>query len=270
MKRKCLCSARQNVLGVNLFCLKAFSRLSLPIVGYVPSCAATSPSMHNAAMRMLLLTLLLALPAETHWWTVQSTAQSIGADSNLRALSIYVSQSVKTIPSPIIWASGSNGLILRSSDNGTTWQRLHIPNADKLDFRGLQAVDASTAYAMSIGEADSSRIYKTTDSGATWTLQYTGNHPTLFLDGLACISPTHCFAVSDPVDGKFLLLTTEDGTHWRELPRDHMPAALPNEGIFAASNSSLLVTATTNEILFATGGPAARVFRSTDLGQTWT
>jgi photosystem II stability/assembly factor-like uncharacterized protein len=221
-------------------------------------------------MRMLLLILLLAIPVDTHWWAIQATAQSVGADSNLRALSIYVSHNVKTIPSPVIWASGSNGVILRSIDNGATWQRLHISDADKLDFRGIQAVDANTVYIMSIGEGESSRIYKTTDSGKTWVLQYTGNHPTLFLDALACISPTHCFAVSDPVDGKFFLLTTEDGAHWRELPRDHMPPALPNEGIFAASNSSLLVTAAANEILFATGGPAARLFRSTDLGRTWT
>jgi photosystem II stability/assembly factor-like uncharacterized protein len=45
--------------------------------------------------------------------------------------------------------------------------------------------------------------------------------------------------------------------------------ALPQEGVFAASNSSLLLYGKT-EIYFATGGPRARVFHSTDLGQTWS
>jgi photosystem II stability/assembly factor-like uncharacterized protein len=47
-----------------------------------------------------------------------------------------------------------------------------------------------------------------------------------------------------------------------------MPAALPGEGAFAASNSCLLLSG--EEILFGTGGPAARVFHSSDKGRTWT
>ena len=79
---------------------------------------------------------------------------------------------------------------------------------------------------------------------------------------------TGCFALSDPVDGKFLVIHTEDGQHWSELPREHMPAALPNEGAFAASNSSMVINE--HDLYFATGGSAARVFHSPDLGQTWT
>lgn len=222
--------------------------------------------MHNATMRYFLLALFLAFPADPHWWSVQTS----GIDTNLRGVTIFAPQDAKANNSPIVWASGSNGVVLRSTDEGKTWKSLHVSGGEKLDFRGIQAVTADTAYLMSIGDGENSRIYKTTDGGATWTLQYTGNHPTLFLDALACLSPTHCFAISDPVDGKFLLLSTEDGAHWKELPSDHMPAAFPNEGIFAASNSALLLDPATGEILFATGGPAARLFRSTDLGYTWT
>jgi len=48
-----------------------------------------------------------------------------------------------------------------------------------------------------------------------------------------------------------------------------MPAALPEEGAFAASNSSLLLYGK-SEVYFGTGGPRARVFHSADLGETWT
>jgi photosystem II stability/assembly factor-like uncharacterized protein len=47
-----------------------------------------------------------------------------------------------------------------------------------------------------------------------------------------------------------------------------MPAALPGEGAFAASNTCLLLSG--EEVFFGTGGPAARVFRSPDSGRTWT
>src|SRR5260370_1969268 len=47
-----------------------------------------------------------------------------------------------------------------------------------------------------------------------------------------------------------------------------MPAALPGEGAFAASNTCLLLSG--EEILFGTGGPAARVFHSPDSGRTWS
>jgi len=89
-----------------------------------------------------------------------------------------------------------------------------------------------------------------------------------FLDALVCDDEKHCAALSDPVDGKFVILANMDGEHWTELPRENMPAALPKEGAFAASNSSLCVEG--KDIHFGTGGPAARVFASHDFGRTWT
>jgi photosystem II stability/assembly factor-like uncharacterized protein len=219
--------------------------------------------MHNPGVRPLFLFLLLAIPAETQWWRVETS----GIDSNLRGVSIFSTPDAQGPSQPVVWASGSNGVVLRSIDGGKTWQRLQVPGGEGLDFRGVQAVAVDTAYLMSIGAGEQSRIYKTTDAGRTWLLQFTGDRAAVFLDAIQCLSPTHCFAVSDPVDGKFLLLTTEDGAHWR--PLENPPNALPNEGVFAASNSSLVVDAS-GEILFATGGPAARVFRSGDFGRTWS
>ncbi len=48
-----------------------------------------------------------------------------------------------------------------------------------------------------------------------------------------------------------------------------MPAALPNEGAFAASGTCI-ATYGKNDVWFGTGGPAARVFHSADRGLTWT
>jgi photosystem II stability/assembly factor-like uncharacterized protein len=211
-------------------------------------------------MRLLMCCILLMVAAAGSWWQAHST----GVDSNLRGVAVVVHRG-----STIIWATGSKGTIVRSADGGITWESVHIAGAENLDFRGVQTFDGKTVYVMSSGEGEQSRIYKSKDGGGAWEMQYSGKRKSFFLDALVCSDEKNCFALSDPVDGKFLLLATVDGTHWKELPREHMPAALPQEGAFAASNSSLLLYGK-SELYFATGGPAARVFHSADLGQTWT
>lgn len=212
-----------------------------------------------------LLIFVMGTPAEKSWWKVQTS----GIDTNLRSVSAAFTPDAKGVPVPVVWASGSNGVILKSLDEGKTWQRLHVKDGDDLDFRGIVAFNASTSYLMSIGEGEKSRIYKTTDGGENWNLQYSDNRKEFFLDTIACRSEKECFALSDPINGKFLVLKTTDGERWNPLPTDNMPPALGSEGAFAASNSCLVLSGD-KEIFFATGGPAARVFHSTDGGFTWT
>ena len=194
--------------------------------------------------------------------------QPTGVDSSLRGVSVAYAS---TRPhKPVIWASGSKGVVLRSGDYGTTWQRLHVDGGDGLDFRGIQAFDEKTVFIMSSGSGQNSRIYKTTDGGQIWKQQYTDTRQAFFLDAIQCTDAKHCFALSDPIDGKFLLVKTEDGEHWKELPRDNMPSVIPGEGAFAASNSALFIY-NKKEIYFGTGGGTSpRVFHSPDLGKTWT
>lgn len=218
------------------------------------------------------LRLLLLLPFPLVWGTADETklwpVLARGIDSNLRA----VSADYPSGPSPnhdlVIWAAGSNGVVLRSADGGKTWKRLRVETGEKLDFRGVQSFGDRIAYLMSVGENGNSRIYKTTDGGVSWRLQYSDKRPEFFLDGLVCGEEKDCFVISDPIGGKFLLLHTEDGEHWKELPRESMPAALPKEGVFAASNSSLAICGD-EELVFGTGGPAARMFHSLDGGKSW-
>ncbi|HUJ93379.1 MAG TPA: hypothetical protein VLW46_00290 [Candidatus Bathyarchaeia archaeon] len=209
---------------------------------------------------ILFLTAASAAPAQ--WWTVQTS----GIDTNLRAVSaVLLSPGEEKIA---VWASGSNGVILRSLDDGKSWKRLHVAGGDSLDFRGIVAFDQNTAYVMSIGNGEKSRIYKTKDGGETWKLQFTGERKEVFLDAIACPYEKECYALGDPVDGKFFLIETDDGKRWKEVSRSKMPVALPNEGAFAASNSSLFVDG--DDIYFGTGGASsARVFHSPDSGETW-
>src|SRR5260370_9126234 len=220
------------------------------------------------AMRFFLaffFSFLLDAATQAQWWTVQTS----GLDTNLRGVSVAEMPDAMGAPVPVVWASGSNGVILKSIDEGKTWKRLRVTGGHALDFRGIVAFNASTAYVMSSGEGEKSRIDKTTDGGESWTVQYTDKRKEFFLDSIVCVSETLCYALSDPIDGKFLLLKTVDGEHWNPLPNGSMPAALPGEGAFAASNTCLAFSGG-DEIYFGTGGPVARVFHSTDSGRTWT
>ena len=215
--------------------------------------------MRAPIISLFVLSLLAALPQNPNQQTLHS-----GEDSSLRGLSA-------SSDGKILWATGSNGVILRSPDAGKTWTRLHIDNAESADFRGVQSFGTDVAYVFSVGNDNKSHVYKTADAGKTWRTQYSDARPAFFLDGLVCRTEKVCFAISDPIDGKFPILHTEDGDHWAEFPKTTEPAALPTEGVFAASNSSLILCGPNkSDILFATGGPAARVFHSADNAKTWT
>jgi photosystem II stability/assembly factor-like uncharacterized protein len=74
--------------------------------------------------------------------------------------------------------------------------------------------------------------------------------------------------MSDPVDGKFRILSTRDaGRSWTVLPDEGMPEA-PTEFGFAASGDCLVAAG--RSAYFGSGGGASRVFRSDDFGRTWT
>jgi len=211
-------------------------------------------------LKALFLSLLLAVcavEARAQWVEQQS-----GVSVRLRGAS--------AVSREVAWASGASGTFLRTTDGGRTWRAGHVPDADSLDFRDVDAFDADTAFLLSIGDGDKSRIYKTTDGGLHWTLQFQNRRPEAFFDCMAFWDRSRGVAVSDPVGGRFLVITTNDGGRtWSEVDAARMPAARPGEGAFAASGTCVAV-AGTSDVWFGTGGPeGARVFRSTDGGRSW-
>jgi photosystem II stability/assembly factor-like uncharacterized protein len=198
---------------------------------------------------------LFALSAAAQSWTPQLS----GTTASLR--------SVSAVSTSVVWASGSNGTFLRTLDGGATWNAAKVPGASDLDFRAVRAFDERTAFLLSIGSGEKSRVYKTADGGASWNLLYTNPDPKGFFDAIAFWDTSHGIILGDPVDGRFVVLTTSDGgVTWTQRKT---PPAQAQEGAFAASNSCLTVRGT-REAWFASGGPnGARVFHSTDGGETW-
>ncbi len=199
-----------------------------------------------------------ASAAHAQWQT-----QAIKTTANFRGLS--------AVSARVAWVSGTKGTYGRTTDGGHTWSVSVVPGADKLDFRDVEAFNAATAYLLSAGPGTDSRIYKTTDGGRTWNRQFQSSDRQAFFDALAFWDEQHGLALSDPVQGRFPLLATEDGgAHWTPLAAADLPPALPNEGAFAASGTCL-VTHGPHDVWFGTGGAkAARVFHSADRGQHWT
>jgi photosystem II stability/assembly factor-like uncharacterized protein len=73
--------------------------------------------------------------------------------------------------------------------------------------------------------------------------------------------------MSDPVDGAFYLIRTEDGAAWK--PIEAMPQAKSGEAAFAASGTCLIARGK-KDFYIVTGGSDARVIRSDDGGRSWS
>lgn len=188
------------------------------------------------------------------------SALNSGSNSSLRGLSV--------VDANTVWASGTGGSVLRSVDGGRTWSVSRPDTTIGTDFRDIEAIDANTAYVLSAGEK--ARIYRTTDGGRTWALQFTNTAAGAFFDCLDFWDARNGIAMSDPLDKRFLLLRTEDGMTWRQIPSQAHPVALDGEAAFAASGTCLVTVGKQRAYLATGGGPQARVFVTRDRGATWS
>jgi photosystem II stability/assembly factor-like uncharacterized protein len=204
----------------------------------------------------ILLACVLSAGPPPHW-----EPQTSGVTTRLRGVSAVSDQ--------VAWASGASGTVVRTADGGATWAKLTVPDAEKLDFRDVDAVRETTAYILSIGVGAASRIYKTTDSGTTWTKQFVNDDPKAFFDAMAFWDAEHGLAMSDSVDGRFVLITTGDGGRtWTRVPAERLPVALVNEGGFAGSGTNIAVM--DRHAWVGTGAASnSRMLITEDEGTSW-
>lgn len=172
----------------------------------------------------------------------------------------------------IAWASGTDGICLRTTDGGETWEKLTVPGAAEIDFRDVHAWSAERALVMGI--ASPARFFLTEDGGQTWTEVYHNDDPGAFFDAIAFWDEKRGVAFGDPIDGKLQIITTSDaGKSWRAADGEKVPAALEGEGGFAGSGTCLAVGEGGLALIGLGGavpGGKSRVMRSEDYGATWT
>ncbi len=213
-------------------------------------------------MKLLGATVVLvSITASTAYGQWQP--QTIRTNADLRGLC--------AVSATVAWVSGTGGTYGRTTDGGTTWVVGVVPRRETRDFRDVKAFGENTAYLLSSGPGHHSKIFKTIDAGRKWDLQFENPDPNGFFDALAFWDGEHGIALGDPVKGRFQLIATNDGgENWTPLPVTSLPPALPNEGAFAASGTCLVAQGT-SDLWFCTGGAKlARLFHSTDRGQTWS
>ena len=180
-----------------------------------------------------------------------------GIDASLRGLAVIDDQ--------VAWASGSDGQVGVTTDGGATWRFARVAGHEDRDFRDVEAFSATHALIVAAGAPG--LILETTDAGGTWHHRFRDDRPEVFLDAIACLDQRRCLVLGDPIDGRFLLVASEDGgASWIERTG---PEALPGEAAFAASGTAIVIDRHGWVAIGTGGGAQARVLRSSDFGRTW-
>ncbi len=172
-------------------------------------------------------------------WKVQVPDASI----SLRGLCV--------VDAKVAWACGSKGAVLRTEDGGKLWQSVSPVGFSKLEFRSIHAWSRDVACIASAGTP--AVLLRTQDGGKSW--QETFRHPSenAFFDSMQFWNDREGVAVSDPVDGRWVVLNTNDrGQSWSNRLGGDIRAP-GKEAAFAASNGSLFA-ASGKEIWLGTGG----------------
>ena len=158
----------------------------------------------------------------------------------------------------VVWVSGNNGTIGRSTDAGTNWKWIKVKNYETIDFRDIEAFDSLNAVIMGI--ASPAYILRTADGGITWNKVYQNDHPEIFLDAMEFWNDQSGIVIGDPINGRFFIARTFDGgKSWQTLPEQNLPLADSAEACFASSGTNIRKLKK-DEAVFITGGLSAHIF----------
>jgi photosystem II stability/assembly factor-like uncharacterized protein len=176
---------------------------------------------------------------------------------------------VSPVNSRVVWAAGTGGTFVVTTDGGEHWKSGVVPGAESLQFRDVQGVSDKVAYLMSIGDNTADfKIYKTVDGGANWTIEFTNETVNAFYDCFAFWTPDRGITHSDSVNGVFPDIRTTDGKTWHSIAA-HMPPALAGEASFSASGTCIATEGQQDAWIATGGGSIARILATRDGGDTW-
>jgi photosystem II stability/assembly factor-like uncharacterized protein len=158
----------------------------------------------------------------------------------------------------VIWASGSKGMIAKSTNKGKSFEWMQVKGYEKRDFRAMHAWNDKEAIIVAV--ASPAIILKTKDGGASWYKVYENQDTAMFLDAIHFTNANNGTIVGDPVDGVLFMLTTNNrGEYWSKLPSTYFTSDLNNgEAFFASSNSNLVQVG--KSLIMVTGGMSSRLW----------
>jgi photosystem II stability/assembly factor-like uncharacterized protein len=169
-----------------------------------------------------------------------------------------------SVPSDkIIWVSGSNGTVGRSTDAGNSWKWMIIPGFEKRDFRDIEAFDSLAATIMAVDNpAD---ILKTNDGGKNWEVAYHEFKKGMFLDAMD-FKNSNGIIIGDPVgygtitNALVVFRSKTYGDTWEKWNR-YLVSVPSGESIFSASGSNVsLIDKNDIDFAFITGGTSSYLY----------
>jgi len=190
-----------------------------------------------------------------HW-------QSIGGLETKRIESISMGTNVlyavaisPTRPETITGADAWE--VLKSTDNGATWQSLPLPELDRPLGLTSIAVHPQDPQIVLVGCAVGA--FRTADGGATWSLVTTsGDNPYFLSFAFDRVDPNRIYGGT----GRFISISTDKGLTW-------LPVEFPGSAQWI---NVLRVDREDPNVIWASGTTATyySFFKSTDRGETWT
>ena len=161
-----------------------------------------------------------------------------------------------------IWAAGYNELH-KSSDGGATFTRTPL----SVSLYSLQ-VDPNDPNHLISGLHEADGIYESLDGGTTWnSVSGTGFpsggvswYPYFINTGNAGTWRTTWFAIAQ--NGASAIMTSDSGAHW------HIPTGL--SGLNHPHGTAQIFQTGSSLFVGGVGGPGQGVYRSTDLGTSWS
>ena len=196
----------------------------------------------------IFLSLIVFISFNTKAQTVKLLTS--GTKTSLRGLSV--------VSDKIIWASGSNGMITRSTDGGTSWKWFTVKGFEKNDFRDIEAFDSLTAVIMTVAEP--AFILKTVDGAETWKVVYENKTKGMFLDAMDFEDNKTGVVVGDPLTNKFFIAQTFDGGNtWQEDNKQIHAVADSGEACFASSGTNVRMLSK-HAACFVSGGLRSQLF----------
>jgi photosystem II stability/assembly factor-like uncharacterized protein len=158
--------------------------------------------------------------------------------------------------STVAIAVGNNGTVIRSRDEGYSWQDLSIPSVTN-NLYGLDFLNYWQAGLFVVVCGENGSVYSSTDSGGNWTWQQLNTPTTKNLTSIGAITTDIIIAVGD---SGTIIRTSDSGQTWDDL-------SVPDPNI--NFNRLLISTFYPNFNRVWAVGDNGIIYASTDYGFSW-
>ncbi|WP_348822992.1 WD40/YVTN/BNR-like repeat-containing protein [Flavobacterium aestuarii] len=146
------------------------------------------------------------------------------------------------------------------------FENIIVEDTLKIEFRSIAKTN-TFIYVLSV--ANPALLYRITKDGKDIKLVYQERNEKVFYDSMQFWNDKEGIAIGDPVTNKLCILKTADGGFtWSKILDSKLPELFDGEAHFAASNTNIIIKG--NDTWIVSGGKKARVFYSSDKGESWS